>query len=198
MSTQLGFDTLLAHAEAQNRTRQEEQAHAHLPGTMEEALPFYRVLIEQHHAGMLAGDIGEVARLRGEAHDLAYKLNNYEAGILADENAPGCILDRLTRAEDGAVPLWGQSGSFIVATNCMQVRIEMEGLFGIGASHMSWLGFAAHAVDWDKPFLSDTGYRSFLGTGGPLVPGFTPETFAAGIVDAHVTKELKGKLCRIV
>lgn len=191
---QLGFDALLENAASDNALRQQERAYAHLPGTMEDALPFYRDLIDRHHAAMIRGDAETVLRLRNDAHDLACKLNNYEPGIIAGDDSPGCVLDALTRAEDGAVPLWGQSGSFIISIGSMRVRIEMDGIFGIGASHMSWLGFSAHAVDLDKPFLSDTGYRSFLGVGGTLVAGFTTDLFAADIINAHVAGELKGRL----
>jgi hypothetical protein len=194
---QLAFDALLAETAEINKVRTEEAAHAHLPGTMDEALPYFRALIERHHAAMVAGDPDAVARLRSDAHELAYKLNGFDAGILADETAPGCVLDRLTRAKKGKVPLWGQSGSFEIRHKTMRVRIEMDGLFGIGASHMSWLGFAAHAIDKTKPFLSGTGYRSFLGVGGALEAGFTPDTFAAAIIETHVKRELKGKLVEI-
>lgn len=191
---QLGFDSLLSASDADNEKRRQERAHAHLPGTMEEALPFYRALIEQHHAAMLAGDADAVQRIRDEADALALKLNNYEPGILADDDAPGCVLDRMTGSEDGTVPLWGQSGSFIITQGAMRVRIELEGLFGIGSSFMAWPGFSAHAVDWGKPFLSETGYRSFLGVGGALEPGHTPDSFCAAIIEGYVTRELKGKL----
>lgn len=195
---QLAFDALLAETESLNRKRTEEAAHAHLPATMEEALPYFRALIEHHHAAMLAGDLDTVTRLRSDAHELAYKLNGFDAGILAHEDAPGYVLDRLTRARKGKVPLWGQSGSFEIRHKSMRVRIEIDGLFGIGASSMSWLGFAAHAIDKNKPFLSDTGYRSFLGVGGALCAGYTPDQFATGIVGAYVEHTLKGKLFKIV
>lgn len=194
---QLGFDALLSHAEEANATRQQERASAHLPGAMEAALPFYRGLIERHHRAMLAGEAEAVMQLRDEAHCLAVKLNGYDPGILADENAPGCVLDRATRAPEGTVPMWGQSGCFDITCDGMRVRIEMEGIFGIGASFMAWTGFAAHAVEWDRPFLSETGYRSFLGVGGELQPGFTPDSFASAIIAAHVRRELKGKLAAI-
>ena len=107
------------------------------------------------------------------------RLNNYEPGILAGADAPGCVLARLTRASEGAVPLWGQRSSFIIERRAMRVRIELEGMFGIGARFMSWLGLGAHAVDWDKPFLSETGYRSFLGVGGGLRPAIRRKASAA-------------------
>lgn len=196
MGEQLGFEALLTTAAADNAQRKEERACAHLPGTMPEAVPFLNALIDRHHTAMLAGDAGMVERLREEAHRLAFKLNDYEPGILADDNAPGSVLERLTRAPEGTVPRWGQSGTFMVDCPGMRVRIDMDGLFGI-AWHSSWLGFAAHAVNWDAPFLSETGYRSFLGVGGPLRPGHTPETFAAAMIAAHVRVELKGKLRKI-
>lgn len=194
---QLGFDALLTSAEEANITRQQERACAHLPGTMDMAVPFYRDLIERHHRAMLAGELETVMQLREEAHLLAVKLNGYEPGILADDDAPGYALDRATRAPDGAVPLWGQSGSFEIISDGMRVRIEMEGMFGTGASFMAWMGFAAHAVDCNKPFLSHTGYRSFLGIDGDLEPGFTPDGFALAIIAAHVRRELKGRLVAI-
>jgi|APEBP8051073178_1049388.scaffolds.fasta_scaffold12662_2 hypothetical protein len=195
---QLSFASLLAETEAINRQRTEEEAHAHLPDSMEAALPYYRTLIERHNAAMLAGDVDAVARSRSDAHELAYKLNGFNPGILVDEDAPGCVLDRLTRAEEGKVPLWGQSGSFEIQYEAMRVRIEMDGLFGIGATHMSWLSFSAHAIEQSRPFLSDTGYRSFMGVGGALRSGYTPDAFAASIVEAFVERDLKGRLKKIV
>jgi hypothetical protein len=197
-AAQLGFDALLATADGENRHRQAAKETAHLPATMEEALPFYRALIDRHHALMLAGDAGAVMRLRDDAYRLATKLNNYEPGILADDDAPGCRLDALTRAADGAVPLWGQGGSFII-TCCggMRVRIGMDGIIGIGGHYIAWLGFDAHAVEWNKPFLSETGYRSFVAPRGELLPGMTPDRFAAEVIAAHVKHGLKGKLLAI-
>ncbi len=135
-SSQLGFDALLAQSDTDNRTRHERQASGHLPDTMEEALPFLRNLLARHHAAMLAGDADTVATLREEAGNLAYKLNNYEPGILADEDAPGCVLARLTRAEERASPLWGQSAVFEVRSKRLRVRLALGGISGISASHL--------------------------------------------------------------
>ncbi len=191
---QLGFDALLDSAAADNQSRKHQRACAHLPDTIAEAVPFLRALIDRHHAAMLAGDAVTVERFREEAHQLAFKLNNYEPGILADDDSPGCVLDRLTQAPEGAFPLWGQAGSFVIECASMRVHIEMDGFFGIASRYSSWMGFAAHAVDRNAPFLSETGYRSFLGCGGALVPGHTPDSFATGIIAAHLRTELKGKL----
>lgn len=105
---------------------------------MELAVPFYRDLIERHHVVMLAGELETVMQLREEADLLAVKLNGYKPGNLANDDAPGYALDRATRAPDGVVPLWGQSGSFEITSDGMRVWIEMKGMFDIGASFMAW------------------------------------------------------------
>lgn len=197
MSDQLGFEALLASADRQNINRQVERESAHLPGTMEEALPFYRALIERHHAAMLAGDAAAVLEFHREAHRLAEKLNGYEPGIIADDDAPGCVLDRETRAPDGTVPLWGQSGTFEITVGTMRARIRIDGLFGIASGYFVWPGFDAHAVELDKPYISETGYRSFIGLSWELEPGYTPDRFVTAVIEAHVRRELKGRLLAI-
>lgn len=164
---------------------------------MEEALPFYRALIERHHAAMLAGDPEAVLEFHREAHRLANKLNNFEPGTLADEDAPGCVLERKTRAPDGTVPLWGQTGSFEITVAETRIRIEIDGLFGICSCCFPWPGFAAHVVEPDQPFISETGYQSFLGLSHSLEPKYTRDTFAAAVIEAHIRHRLKGKLVPI-
>lgn len=79
----------------------------------------------------------------------------------------------------------------------MRVLIKTSGRFGIGTRFMPWLSFSAHAVDWDQPFLSETGYRSFMGVNAALVPGLTPDAFAREVITAHVSTALKGNLVPI-
>lgn len=194
---QLGFETLLEDADQENKRRHFELETAHLPGTWEEALPFYWTLLEEHHAAMMMADTEDTMRLRKEAHNLAVKLNDGEAGILAHEDAPGCVLGRKTAAPECSEPLWGQQGAFIVEIGSMKVRIEIAGIFGIAGAHCYWPGFSAHAVEFDKPFLSETGYRSFLGIYADAQPGMTPAEFVEQIIGAHIDGALKGKLLPI-
>ncbi len=196
-TAQLGFDSLLIDAESVNRAYRFEKAHGHLPGTMADAVPHYRDLIDRHHAGMLAADLDTVLALRKEAANLALKLNGGEPGILAGPDAPGCMLEQETAAPPGAVPFWGQIGDFIIEVESMRIRVEMHGMFGICARHTAWMNFSVHAVDWSKPFLSETGYRSFMGLNTPLVLGMTPDQFAAEMIASHVRRELKGRLVAI-
>jgi len=181
-----GFDDML-----------KEQETAHLPGTMEEAIPYYRKLIERHHAAMLAGDIPAAMKLREEAHELAVKVNSGDAGICGGPDAPAYVLERATGTPAGTVPLWGQTGSYTVEVNGMKASIKQDGLFGTGSLHMTWLPFGAHAVDYQKPFISETGYRCFIGCHADMAPGITPDVFARRMVEAYVAKECKGKLRKI-
>ena len=195
---QLAFDELLGAAEQQNADREWEKATSHLPATMERALPFFRELLMRHHAAMLAADVVEVRRLREEAAQLALKLNGRRPGYLADETSPGCVLRRETESPPGTVPLWGQKGSFILEFEAFRVRIEAPGIFGSFQGGSFWLGFDAHAVDRGRPFLSETGFRSFLGAGAEVWPNITIDLFCRGIIDAHVRDVLKGKLVAII
>ena len=194
---QLGFDALLSAAAQDNSRRKFERETAHLPGTMYVALPFYRQILERHNAAMMAADIDETMGLREEAHQLARRLNGGDTGILAGPDSPGNVLARDTAAPENTVPLWGQEGSFIITIEDMRVRIEMDGMFGIGAGFGFWPGFSAHAVDTDKPFISETGYRSFLGIHADAESGLTPDAFAAKVIRAHIAHHLKGRLVRI-
>ncbi|ANK79350.1 MAG: hypothetical protein TEF_00040 [Rhizobiales bacterium NRL2] len=188
---QLGFDALLADTDAQNANRKFERETAHLPGDMEKGLSFFRELLRAHHDAILACDGDEIVRIRGQARLLAAKLNGGTFGILAGPEASGNVLMDRTAAPQGHVPLWGQKGDFIIEIADIPVRVEMEGMLGI-ASHCHWLGFSIHAVDRDRPFLSETGYRSFLGVHVDPVNNVTVDQFVETVLRSYLSNELRG------
>lgn len=175
----------------------EEQRTAYLPSTFEEAIPVYRDLIDKHHAAMMVGDEATVLKLRNEAHDLARKLNDGDHGILAGPDSVGHRLENATAAEDGAIPKWGQTASYTIDVNGMKVRIEQQGMLGIGAMSMFWPSFEAYAVDYDQPFISQTGYRSFMGPRVEVMTGIAPDQFAREVITSYLVGERKGKPERI-
>lgn len=195
--TQLGFDTLLVDADTENRARKFERETAHLPDTMEEGLRFYRILLRQHHAAMLSAYVGETMRLREEARKLALRLNGGEPGILAHKDTPGHVLERETAAAPDKLPLWGQIGSYVIDVGDLKVHIELDGIFGIGSCAFYWPAFSARAVEFDRPFLSSTGYRSFLGVQVDPVPGLSPDAFTRRVIESFIANELKGRLVPI-
>ncbi|MCL6286212.1 hypothetical protein M3P21_22225 [Ruegeria sp. 2012CJ41-6] len=194
---QLGFDALLETAAQDNTARVFEQETSHLPSDWTEAIAFHRRQIERHNDAMLANDFDAAMAIRNDAYLLARKLNGGAPGILAGEDAPGCVLARKVAAKDGYVPLWGQDGVFAVRAAGMAFNVEMNGMFGIGATAMPYLGFSVRAVDCTKPFLSETGYRSFLGVSVEPVLDMTVAGFVCRVVELHVANELKGKLLSV-
>ena len=199
---QLGFG-FLADIDREREREALEARYGHLPSTMPEGIALYRQMIDRHHERMMAGDVDGTMDIRREAHDLAIRLNGGTSfGICGGPDAPGRVLERDTQAADGTVPKWGQTGSFAITVGKMRVRIEQSGIFGIGSNFGYWPGFAAHAVERDMPFLSETGYRSFIGAGliinGKVAIGVGPDGVASEVIFQHVTRELKGKLRKIV
>ena len=194
---QLGFDTLLQDAAADNAARAFNRETAHLPGTWEAALAYHRQQIADHPAAMLANDFDAALAIREEAHLLAQKLNGGNPGILASDDAPGCKLDKDCAAPHGDIPQWGQSGVFILDTAGVTAQVTMGGMFAIGATAMPYLGFSVRAVDDTIPFLSSTGYRSFLGCTVPPEQGMTPDGFVARVLEAYVSDDLCGKLMTV-
>lgn len=194
---QLGFDALLQNAAADNQTRVFDRKTAHLPEDWAEAIAYHRTQIAEHHAAMLATDFEAAIAIRKEAHLLATKLNGGRHGILAGKDAPGCFLARKAAAASGKVPLWGQDGAFEINASGMQISVDMGGMFGIGATAMPYLGFSVRAVDTNKPFLSETGYRSFLGVSVEPQQGMTTAGFVRRVIEVHVAQELRGKLVQV-
>ncbi|QFZ03465.1 cell division protein ZapB [Pseudomonas aeruginosa] len=96
-------------------------------------------------------------------HDaIVFKLNGCTFfGCRGDDSRPGRVLDAMFAAEPGQVPHWGQGGEFLVEVDGVRVLVkyDCEGL-------RSAPGFDATAVDFDKPFISSTGYRSVYMTVG--------------------------------
>ncbi len=196
-TAQLGFDSLLADADEENDRKAFAKVTAHLPATWDEGLPFFHDLLQRHHAAMLRADENEVIRLQGEAEDLAAKLNGGTTFGMCAEYGSGTRLEAETAASEG-VPLWGQAGNFLLDHEGMAVRIEMHGLFGICRRATYWPGFSAHVVNRRKPFLSETGYRSFIGCGlSALIPQMTPDQYISEILTDHITNQLGGKLFKV-
>lgn len=73
----------------------------------------------------------------------------------------------------------------------------MSGMFRVGATAMPFLGFSLRALDNAKPFLSETGFRSFLGVSVAPALGMTMEGFVLRVIENYVDTELRGELIQI-
>ena len=148
---------------------------SHLPDTVGALVPLYRACIVRFDAAVRARDLNALADIYAEADELierAHSLPRF-AGPCA-RNPHGfryCfmdvaeIFDRLTRAVPGTVPLFGQSGDFVASLSTVKIRFKVDGICGsIGTSAYDstvW-SFSINAVERDRSFLSETGYRSFM------------------------------------
>lgn len=189
MPEQLSFTALFEQAVFEERTR-------HLPTTMDEGTVAYRRLFERYHPVVQACDWKAAKVLIREAKDLAVALNGGDTAILAGPKSSARLLERATRAVDREIPLWGQTGSFILdISKRLKLRVEMDGMFGLcGGPHPS---FVVHAVEPQAPFISETGYRSFLGVSPLAEAGMSTADYAEATIRDYVRRVRKGKLCSI-
>lgn len=115
-----------------------------------------RQCAEKYHDAVLAGHVEVLDQMESAYCALVYKLNGETMhGCKADDDSAGHVLARAVAAQPGQVPSWGQAGEFLLEVEGVRVWVVIN-------HHM--LGnhrpCDLHAVDLDKPFISETGYRS--------------------------------------
>lgn len=152
---------------------------AELPTDRDELLAAAVAAVVEIDAAIMRGDgaAAEAASDRYEA--VIWKMNGgTHVGSMADHDAPGQVIERHCAAVPGDVPLWGQRGQFLVADGDMRVLVEYEAGYGgpLGAH------FQFHVIDLDRPFISETGYRSHFDTAQGCM---TVDEVARGILAAQ-------------
>lgn len=109
----------------------------------------------QFHAAMLAGD-DATARAAAELLDaISYRLNGDTRFGCATEEGGATRLGRALREPDGVAPGWCAEGRFVVEHPRMRVLVTVRPAFGWWMHHAEY-----RVIDRDRPFLSETGYRS--------------------------------------
>lgn len=104
-----------------------------------------------YHDAMLAGDEQSLADAAVVYRACVIKLNggtHFGSVVVQDE------LEAKFAALPGKVPQWGQAGEFLLEVEGMRIVVKM-----CPDSMSSNCGAELRAVDFDKPFLSCTGYR---------------------------------------
>lgn len=151
-------------------------------------------------AGLLAAALGAISTMHAavleanaKAADAAadryeavvWKLNGgtfFGARDVANPNAAGHLVERHCSAAPGTVPMWGQRGEFLITVSGVRAVVELRDGFG-----RYRVGFAFHVVDADKPFISETGYKSHFETfkGGRTVEQVAIAVFSACLAEGR-------------
>jgi hypothetical protein len=135
------------------------------------------------HAAVLASD-EKAADAAADRYDAAvWKLNGgtfVGSRHVENPDAAGYLVERHCRAAPGAVPMWGQRGEFLITVSGVRAVVEVGDGFG-----RFRIGFAFHVVDADKPFISETGYKSHFET---TKGGRTVEQVAIAVFSAHLAE----------
>lgn len=109
-----------------------------------------------YNDAIVAGDDDAREQAALEHDAVVYRLNGDTFfGCRGDDTRPGKVLDALHTARPGQVPHWGQDGEFLIEVDGMRVLVNY-GCEGLRTAP----GFDATAVDLEKPYFSETGFRN--------------------------------------
>jgi hypothetical protein len=156
------------------------------PALIKAALPGFLDLLREFDACMKADDIAAAMLVHEKADKYAADLQGGNFGMLCLDGAAH-LLERAAAAPDGELPMWGQRGNFIVRVGLTPIRFEVDGIFGV----CDPFHFSIHAVKWDKPFPSETGYRSFFQSMAHVPVGATVADWVTDCVNGYIRENCK-------
>jgi hypothetical protein len=141
---QPGFDFVPPASHAERLYRIGRDLAGDEAGLMKQA----RDAVKAYDAAIRSGEEDEAAAQRERLDAIAERLPEDDQDESSDER-----LQRMLAAVPGQVPLWGQAGGFLITVGKCRVIIRTDG------SDMT-----ATAFDWDKPFLTQSGYLELYGS----------------------------------
>ena len=149
-------------------TRTPRDAHEHQIAALAASLPTERadllaVAVDAVHAvnaAILAGNLDTATDAATRYEAAIWQLNGgtFFACRANDYSAANVLADHCA-APDGLAPKWGQRGDFLIACDGMRARVIANTAPERMPPH-----FAFHAVDLERPFISETGYLSHFGS----------------------------------
>lgn len=112
--------------------------------------------VDKYHDAVLAGHVEVLDQMEMAYTALVYQLNGGTLqGCAADDSRSARVLARALAARPGQVPRWGSAGEFLLEVEGLRVRVVIRpDLLGNHHACALW------AVDLDRPFVSESGYRS--------------------------------------
>lgn len=157
---------------------------AALPSGRAALLDLAAQTVEALHACVLACDEQGANTAIDRYAAIVWKLHgNKFIGCMdsGDPQAGGILADKHCCAEPGKVPMWGQSGEFLITVQGIRARVVISDGFGRMSVNMAF-----HVIDHDAPFISETGYRSHF---DKMRGGCTVDEVAKGVFAAFLQKE---------
>lgn len=134
---------------------------AAMPRDVGALIEIARAGIAGYHAAALSGDAAGMTKhgddVTAAVRSASFALNTYQLAA-ADQMRP------YLEAKPGEEPMWGQPGRWVIEIAGCRADFHYGGL-------LDYLGNAAHVIDLEKPFISETGFRSFVGLGHGDVDG---------------------------
>lgn len=139
------------------------------------------------HVAVLENDSTAATEAADRYEAAVWKLNGGTFfACRAEKDSAGRVIEQHCKAVPGQVPMWGQTGQFVIEVDGIRALVCFGDGFGVGRTHYEF-----HAVDLDRPFISETGYRSHFDN---LVAGQTVAEAAAAIFSRFLTSERRQKI----
>ncbi|EIF32274.1 hypothetical protein BCh11DRAFT_07863 [Burkholderia sp. Ch1-1] len=187
---------------AEDRDMKAAELAATLPDDRAGLLAVALAAVSAMHAAVLDADDKAAGTAADRYEAVVWKLNGGTfAGSrdVANPDAAGHLVEQHCSAAPGTVPMWGQRGEFLITVSGVRAVVELGEGFG-----RFRIGFAFHVVDADKPFISETGYKSHFETykGGRTVEQAAIAVFSACLaegrcmLDAEYRERFAVKPCR--
>lgn len=150
---------------------------ADLPGDLEALTAAYGASIDLHHFAVMREDADAAAAQRERMDAILFRANGCAMGGIGVNDAPTAIR-RANWAPCGTVPKWGQTGQFIVEHRGVRAIVSFGGHEGV------------HAVDFNRPFPSQTGFHSISAT---REPGMSVVDYGKAMLDGAIDYRPEGK-----
>lgn len=107
-------------------------------------------------------------------------------GACKDENAAGCLVEAYCRPTQGVIPMWGQTGDFLIVIKGIPCIVHYT--MSCHSSFNLFSNFSFHAIDKNQLFISETGYKSHYEN---ITYGKTVDEVASSIFKRYLTEDIR-------
>ncbi|WP_230960404.1 hypothetical protein [Burkholderia pseudomultivorans] len=148
------------------------------PANRDELLAVALDAVRELHAAVVDDDAAAAEAASDRYDAVVWRLNGDT--FFGCRVGAGEIIEQHCRAEAGHIPMWGQAGEFLINVSGVRSIVEVDDGFG-----RFRVFFKFHAVDVNKQFISETGFRSHFEV---FQSGQTVDEVAKAIFAAFLAK----------